>query len=125
MHADFFFRDELMGAFVLAQIPDAYTSGAIARNEFALIRVDHHIRNRASMMIIALNGSSARVPDFDGSVFGARDHPLALAVECNSGDVPGVSLEGQNWAWIVRADVIEFHVLRSGCSKVLLIGGDT
>ena len=120
--SDFFFRDKLVGAFILAQIPDAHTSGTVAGNKLALVRVDHHIRHRASMMIIALNGSGARIPYFDGSIFGARHHPFALAVERNSGNVAGVSVERQHWAWIVGVNVIELHILRSGRSEILLIG---
>ena len=113
-----------MRAFVLAEIPDANAPRTIAGDELALVRVDDDVGDGAAVVIVALHGAGARVPDLDGAVLGAGDHPFALAVERDAGHVSGMPVEREHGAWIVGADVVELDILRSGGGKVLFIGGD-
>ena len=86
-------RDQLVRAVVLRQVPHAHASAAVARDDFPLIRVDHNIIRRASMIVAPLYRATPRLPDLDGPVLGARDHPFALAVKGDAGDVARVALE--------------------------------
>ncbi len=55
-----------MAAFVLAEIPDAYVSAAIAGDEFALVGVDNDIVDGNAVGVVALDVAAAGIPDFDG-----------------------------------------------------------
>ena len=99
-----------MGALVFAEIPDAHARAAIAGDELALVGVDDDVVDRAAMVVVALDGAEARVPNFDGAILGAGHHPFALAVECNSSDVSGVPFKGKDGAGVVGADVVEFDI---------------
>lgn len=92
---DILFRDKLMRTVVLGQIPDAHTTAAVAADDLALVGVDHDIVDGTAVVVAALDGTGARLPDLDGTVLGARDHPLALAVEGDARDVAGMAIKGQ------------------------------
>lgn len=76
------------------------------------------------MVVAALNGAAAGLPDLDGAVLGARDHPLALAVEGDAGDVARVALESEQRVRIGRLDVEELDGVVAGGGQEALIGRD-
>ena len=82
-----------MGAGVLGEVPQPDAPGAIAADDFALVRVDDNIIRRGPVVIATLDGAGSRLPDLHGAVLGARHHPLALAVKRDACDVPGVTFE--------------------------------
>lgn len=57
--------------------------------------MDDDVVGGGTVIVASLYRTTPRLPDLDGSVLGARDHPLALAMEGHAGDVAGVALEGQ------------------------------
>ena len=83
-----------MRALVLAQVPDADCTGAVAADKLALVRVDDDVIDGGTVVVVALDRAGPDVPDLDRAVLGARDHPLALAVEGDGGHVGRVTLEG-------------------------------
>lgn len=87
--------------------------------------MDDHIVDRAPVQVVALDAPRARVPDLHRTVFGARHHPFALAVERDARDVARVSIEGEHGAWVGGADVVELDVVIARCGEVALVGGDT
>jgi hypothetical protein len=91
--AHVFFRDELVRALVLAQVPDADGASAVTADELALVRVDDDVIDGGAVVVVALNGAGADVPYLDGAVLGACNHPLALAMESDGSDVGRVALE--------------------------------
>lgn len=123
-----------MGALILTQIPDAYISTTITRNQLALIGMNddiingsdmgNHIPNRSAMGVVTLNTSSPSVPDLDSAILGAGDHPFALAMESYARDVSRMTIKREDRAWICRAYVIELDIVVSSCGKVTLVGRD-
>ena len=84
--------------------------------------MDDHIVDRAPVQVIALYAPCTRIPDLHRSVFGARHHPFALAVERYARDVASVSIESEHGARVGGADVIELDVVVTCCGKVALVG---
>lgn len=117
-------RDQLVGAIVLRQVPNADAAHAVTGDDFALVRVDDDVVGGAAVIVAALNLTGSGLPNLHGSILGARDHPLALTVECDAGDVAGVALEGQQWVWVGGLDIKELHGVVAGRGKVALVGGD-
>ena len=111
-----------MGALILPQIPDPHIPPSIARNQLPLVRMDDHIVDRTAVQIIALYAPCPRIPDLHRTVFGARHHPFALAVERHACDVAGVAIESEHGARIGGADVVEFDVVVACCGEVALVG---
>ena len=85
-----------MRALVLAEIPDAHVAAAVARYQLALVRVDDDVVDGGAVGVVALNGAGADIPDLDGAVLGAGDHPFGVDVEADAGDVVGVAVEGED-----------------------------
>lgn len=95
-HGNVVLWDKLVGALILSQIPDTHITSAVAADEFALVWVDDDVIYRYAMAVISLDASGAGVPNFDGAILRARDHPFALTVKCHAGDITGMSIEGEN-----------------------------
>lgn len=121
---DVIFRNELVRAFVLAEIPDPDIAAAVTADELALVGVDDDVVDGAAVRVIALHRRRARVPDLDHAVFRAGDHPFALAVESHAGDVAGVALEDEKGGGIGRADVVQFDGVAAGRGQVAFVGRD-
>lgn len=119
------FRDELVAAVVLGQIPDTHTASAIAADDLALVGVDHNVVDRAAVVVTALDVAAPRLPDLDGAVLGRGDHPLALAVKGHARDVTGVALEGEEGVGVGRFDVVQFDRVMAGGSEIALVRRDT
>jgi hypothetical protein len=52
------------------------------------------------------------------------NHPLAFTVKRDSGDVAGMTLEGDDWIRMSAVDVIEADVLVAGCCEILFVWRD-
>ena len=102
---DVLLGDELVGTVVLGEIPDADAAAAVATDDLALVRVDDNVISRAAVVVAALYGAAASLPNLDSAVLARSDHPFSLAVESNSSDISGVALEGQQWVGIRRLDI--------------------
>lgn len=113
-----------MRALVLAQVPDAHVSSAVAADQLALVRVDDHVIDGHAVGVVALHAARARIPDLDGAIFGARHHPLALAVESNASDVGRVALKGQDRIWVRGLDLIKLDRVVAGGSEEAFVGRD-
>lgn len=113
-----------MRALVCGQIPHAHGTTSIAGNYLALVGMDDDVVDGRAMVVVALDGTTPGLPDLDSSVFGARDHPLALAMESDTRDVAGVALEGEEGIWVRRLDVEEFDGVVPGGGEEALIRGD-
>lgn len=110
-----------MATIILGQIPDLDAAGAVAADDLALVRVDHHIVGRAAVVIAALNSTRARLPNLYGAILGTGHHPLALAVERDAGDVARVALKGQQRIGVGALDVKQLDsVVAGGCEKALV-----
>lgn len=86
--------------------------------------MDHDIVRRAAVVVATLDRSGSRLPDLDGAILGACDHPLALAVEGNAGDVSRVALESQQRVWVRRLNVVELDGVVPRRGEIALVGGD-
>lgn len=113
-----------MGAAVLGEIPDPDAAGPVAADDLALVRVDDDVVRGAAVVVAALDGAAAGLPDLDGAVLGARDHPLALAVEGDAGDVARVALECEQGVRVGRLDVEELDRVVAGGGEEALVGRD-
>ena len=117
-------RDELVRALVRGQIPHAHGTTSIAGDYLALVGMDDDVIHGRAMVVVALHGTTPGIPDLHGAVLGARNHPLALAVEGNTRDIAGVALEGEEGIRIRRLDVEEFDGVVPSGGEESLIGGD-
>lgn len=114
-HGDIVFRDQLMAAFILAQIPHAYCAGTIATDEFTLVWMDHHIVDWTAMIVVALHAAGSSIPDLDSAIFRGCHHPFPLAVKGDTCDIVCVSLESQDSTRVGGLDVVELDgVVASG-----------
>lgn len=113
-----------MGAVVLREVPDPDAPGPVAANDLALVGVDYHVVGRALVVVTPLDRARSRLPDLDGPVLGARDHPLALAVEGDTGDVAGMPLERQQRVRVGGFDVVELDGVVARGGEEALIRGD-
>lgn len=113
-----------MTAAVLSQVPDLDTSRAVATDDLALVGVNDDVIGRASVVVTALDGACASLPDLDGAVLGARDHPLALAVERDARDVARVALERQQRVGVGALDVEQLDGVVAGRGEEALVGRD-
>lgn len=114
--------DELVGAAVLGKVPDPDAAGPVAADDLALVGVYDDVVGGAAVVVAALDGAAAGLPDLDGAVLGARDHPLALAVEGDPGDVAGVALEGEQGVRVGGLDVEELDRVVAGGGEEALVG---
>lgn len=122
---DILLGDQLMGAVVLSQVPDADTTTPVAADDLALVGVDHDVVDGTAVVVAALDGAAARLPDLHGAILRARDHPLALAVERDARDVARVALEGQQGVGVGRLDVEELDGVVARGGEEALVGRDT
>lgn len=119
-----FLRLQLVNALALTQVPDANHAPAITTNQFSLVGVDDDVIDRELVSVVALKAATADIPDFDGAVLGASDHPFALAVECDSGDVTGVTLKSHQWVRVARLGVKQLDIVVARNGEIFLVGGD-
>ena len=113
-----------MGTIILGEIPDTNTTATIATNDLALVGVNDDVVGGAAVVVAALDGAAAGLPDFDGTVLARSHHPLALAVKGDASYVAGVALEGQQRVGIRRLDVKQLHGVVAGGSQEALVRGD-
>lgn len=129
---DVFLWDELVGALVLAQIPDSDIPTAITRYQLSLVRMNYHIvdwsdvsdqvSRCSAMTVIALDAACSCIPDFHRAILGASHHPFALTMERHACNVASVPIECDDRIRIGGANVIELHVVVSGRGQVSFIG---
>lgn len=116
--------NQLVRAFVFAQVPYLHRAVLVARYQLSLVRVDDHLVHGAVVFVVSLDRRAADVPHFDCSVLAGGAHPSVVDLEGDGRDVVRVALERLHGAWVRRPDVVEID-LRVPCRrKVLLIGGD-
>lgn len=123
-HAHILLGNQLVTAVVLGKVPDLDAARAVAADDLALVGVDDNVVGGAAMVVAALDGAGACLPDLDSAVLGARHHPLALAMEGNAGDVARVALEGQQWVWVGALDVEQLDGMVAGGREEALVGRD-
>ena len=114
-----------MGAVVLGEVPDPDAAGPVAADDLALVGVYDDVVGGGAVVVAALDGAAARLPDLDGAVLGARDHPLALAVEGDARDVARVALEGEQRVRVGGLDVEELDGVVARRGEEALVGRDT
>lgn len=119
-HGDIVLRDELMGALVFAEVPDADVAAAVAGDELALVGVDDDVVDGGAVVVVALHAAGLGVPDLDAAVFGARHHPLGVAVEADPRDVVGVAFESEDRVAIVAGTLV---VTLGGAGVVGVVAG--
>jgi hypothetical protein len=55
------------------------------------------------------------------TIFGARDHPFAFAVESDASDIASMTFEREDSSRICRSDIVKLHsVVAGGCQKALI-----
>lgn len=111
-----------MTAVVLGQIPDFDAARAIAADDLALVGMDDHIVGGTAMVVAALDGAGAGLPDLDSAVLRAGHHPLALAVKGDTSDVARVALKGQQRVGIGALDVEQLYGVVAGGREEALVG---
>ena len=112
-----------MGTDALAEVPNTNHAGVVSTDQLTLVWMNDNIIDWCLMDIVALQATGPSIPDLHSSIFGAGDHPLALAVECDTCNVVRVALKGNNRARIGRLDVKKLHVVvASGCQESLIRG---
>lgn len=123
-HRDLFLGNELVGAGILSQIPEPNAAAPIAADNLALVRMDNDIIDGGSVVVAPLNHTGAGVPDLDGAVLGARDHPFAIAVECYARDVARMALKDRSGSGVRGANVEQLYCVVASSREVALVGGD-
>jgi len=114
-------RLHLVRALVLRQVPQHDPARRVAGHQLALVGMDDDVVDGCPMLVVALDGRGARVPDLDRPVLAAGDHPLALAMEPDGGDVAGVPLKGHHGARAAGVDVVELDgAVAAGCQEALV-----
>lgn len=116
------FRDEMMCAFILSQIPYAKIPSTITTDEFALIGMDDDVIDGESMIVIPLHASRSSIPDLHRSILRARHHPFPLAMKPHPGHVRTMPLEGEDGVGIVGFDVKQLDRKTTGCGQEALVG---
>lgn len=125
MHRDVILWNQLVCTHALSQVPDSHRTGTIPADELSLVWVDDNIVNGRLVDIVALQTACASVPDLDGSVFRAGNHPLAFTVEGDSGDIVCVAIEGHDRVGVAGLDIVELDIGVSGGGEVTFIGRNT
>jgi hypothetical protein len=92
-NGNFVFRNELVGTFVVAQVPNHNHPTAVAGDKFALVRMNDDVVYRVVMSVASLYETRTGVPDPDCAVFRRGTHPLSLTMEGHSCDIAVVALE--------------------------------
>lgn len=65
---DVLLRDQLVGAAVLGEVPDPHAAGPVAADDLALVGVYDDVVGGAAVVVAALDGAAAGLPDLDGAV---------------------------------------------------------
>jgi hypothetical protein len=84
-----------MGAVVLSKVPDTNTSSAITADDLALVGMNDYIIDWTSVRIASLNSSTSSLPNLDGTILGACNHPLSFTMKRDTSYVSSMSLEGK------------------------------
>jgi hypothetical protein len=113
-----------VNAFALTQVPDANHATTITTDQFSLVGVDNDVIDGELVSVVALKAAAADVPDLDGAVLRASDHPFALTVECDSGDVASVALKSHERVRVARLGVKQLDIVVTRNGEVLLVGGN-
>jgi hypothetical protein len=113
-----------VGAIILSKVPDTNTSATVTANDLALVGVNHDIVDWAAVRVASLNSTSTSLPDLDSAILGACNHPLALTMECDTGDVAGVALKGEKRIRVGRLDIIQFDSMMAGGGEESLVRRD-
>lgn len=124
-NGDTFLGNKLVSAAAFGKIPNTDCSIGITANELSLVGMDDDIVDSSFVHVVALLTASAGIPDFDGPILRAGNHPLSLTMESNTRDIPTMTLEGHHGVGVRRLDVEQLDMVTSSCSKETLIGGDT
>lgn len=66
---DVFLGDELVRAFVLAQVPDPHVAAPVTADELALVWVDDDVVDGVAVGVVPLHGGCACVPYLNCSIF--------------------------------------------------------
>lgn len=114
-----------MRAIVLCQIPDPNTSSTVTADDLALVWVDNHIVDGASMRVAALNSTASRLPNLDSAILRACDHPFSLAMECDTSDVSRVTFKGEKRVGVRRLDIVQLDGMMTCSREETLVGRDT
>ena len=78
----------------------------------------------AAVVVAALYGAAAGLPDLDGAVLTRRDHPFTLTVKSDASNVAGVALEGQQRVGVRRLDIEQLHGVVAGGGEEPLVRRD-
>ena len=111
-----------MGTLVFTEIPDPHVTSTVAADELALVWMDDYIVDRDAVAVVALHVAGPSIPNLYCAIFGAGDHPFSFAMESDSSDVAGVSLEGKYSRWVGAFDIVELDSVMSGSSQEALVG---
>jgi hypothetical protein len=114
-----------VGAVVLGQVPDTDASSTVTADDLTLVWMNDDVIDWGSMRIRTLDSSAACLPNLDSSVLRASDHPFALTVECDTGDVVRVTFESQDRIWVCRFDIVELDIVVASGSEETFIWRDT
>lgn len=123
-HRHVLLGNQLVGTAVLGKVPDPDAAGPVAADDLALVGVYDDVVGGTAVVVAALDGAAAGLPDLDGAVLGARDHPLALAVEGDARDVARVALEGEQRVRVGGLDVEELDRVVARGGEEALVGRD-
>jgi hypothetical protein len=124
-HRDIILGNQLVRAFILPEIPDPDVAAPVTADQFALVWMDDHIVHWYAVRVVALNVPRSGIPDLDCAVFRGGNKPLALAVECDAGNVTSVTVKGEDRVGVRRLDIVELDRVMTGGGKVAFIGRDT
>jgi hypothetical protein len=116
--------NQLVGADTFSEIPDANHASAITADQLTLVGVNHNIIDSSTVNVVALQGTSASIPNLDSPILRACNHPFALTVECDARDIAGVTFEGHHGVGVGGLDVIELDIVVTTGGEEALIGGD-
>jgi hypothetical protein len=112
-------------AIVLSQIPYPDTASAITAYDLALIGMDDYIVHRTAVGITSLDRTTPSFPDLHCAILRACDHPFALAMKCDSRNVPSVTFECEERIRVRGFDVVEFHGMVTRSCEKALVGRNT
>jgi len=76
--------------------------------------VDYDVVDGTAMVIISLHTARFRVPDLDGSVFAARNHPFRVAVKAHACDIAGVPFKSEVGLRIRTFEIVQLDGMMTG-----------
>jgi hypothetical protein len=113
-----------VGTSTFTQVPDSDIAPTICTDKFALIGVYDHIIDRVRMLVVSLDCSRPGVPHLHRLIFGAGNHPLPFAVECDAGNIVGVTFEGHDRIGVRGLDIVQSDDMAASSSEKFLVGSD-